>query len=242
MTVELAVILFTALLVGMSKTGIQGVTLFAVPILALTFGAKESTGIILPMLCFSDIIAVIYYRRSAEWKYIIRLVPPAIVGFFVALLVDYYVAPEGFKQLMGFCLLIGVVLMLWAEFKNISNKITESKLFGMSFGLLGGFTTMIGNAAGPVMSIYLLSMKMPKLSFVGTSAWFFLVVNYLKLPLQYFVWNNISLDTLKFTFYGIPFMIIGAVIGIVFVKRIPEKGFRYFILGVTIVSSILLIF
>ena len=101
---------------------------------------------------------------------------------------------------------------------------------------------MIGNAAGPVMSVYLLSMRLPKYSFVGTSAWFFLVVNYLKLPLQIFVWDNISFATIALNIISIPFMVVGAIIGVYLVKKIPEKKYRIFIIVVTILSTVVLFF
>ena len=108
--------------------------------------------------------------------------------------------------------------------------------YGPAFGLFGSFTTMIGNAAGPAMAIFLLSVKMPILSFVGTNAWFFLTVNYLKLPLQYFAWNNINLTTLAIDACAIPFVLVGDYIGIKIVKWLSERAFRIFTTVVTIIS------
>lgn len=231
-----------ALLIGMSKTGVQGITLLAIPLMAINFGAKPSTGLILPMLCFSDLIAVCYYRRTAEWKYVLKLLPAAIIGFFLAIAVDKLIAADGFRKLMAVCIFMGLFVMFWMEKKENDNKMIMSWWYAPLFGLMGGFTTMIGNAAGPVMSVYLLSMRLPKYSFVGTSAWFFLVVNYLKLPLQIFAWKNISFTTLIINATTIPFMIIGALIGIYFVKKIPEKNYRTFIIAVTILSTVMLLF
>lgn len=237
------VLLFTcALLIGMSKTGIQGITLLAIPLMAINFGAKPSTGLILPMLCFSDLIAVCYYRRTAEWKYVFKLLPAAIIGFFLAIAIDKLIPANEFRRLMAICIFMGIVVMFWMEKQQKDNKLITSWWYAPAFGLMGGFTTMIGNAAGPVMSVYLLSMHLPKYSFVGTSAWFFLVVNYLKLPLQIFVWDNISVETIILNAFCIPFMIAGAIIGIYFVKKIPEKNYRTFIIGVTILSTLMLLF
>ncbi len=235
------ILFFTALLIGMSKSGIQGITLLAVPLMALTYGAKPSTGIILPILCFADLMAVLYYRRKAEWKYVLRLLPAAIAGFVVALLVDRFIPATQFKQLMGGCLLAVLIVMLWSDLRGKENTISHSWWYGPLFGLLGGFTTMIGNAAGPVMAIYLLSVKMPKYNFVGTNAWFFLVVNYLKIPLQIFAWGNITTSTLLMDAYTIPFVLVGGVLGVFLVKKLPEKGFRYFTMAVTCVSVIMLL-
>ena len=237
------VLMTSALLIGMSKTGIQGITTISIPLLALFFGAKESTGLILPMLCFADLIAVVYYRRWAEWKYILRLLPAAVAGFFVAILVDKIIPAESFKVLMGACIFAGVIIMLWSEKRGTQmEKITEKWWYSPSFGLTGGFTTMIGNAAGPIMSVFLLSMRIPKMSFVGTSAWFFLVVNYLKLPLQIFVWHNITSASITLNLLTIPAILAGAVLGVWFVRMIPERAYRIFIIVITILSALALIF
>ncbi|NDW19592.1 sulfite exporter TauE/SafE family protein [Dysgonomonas sp. 216] len=230
-----------ALFIGMSKTGIQGVSLLSIPLMAMIFGAKPSTGIMLPILCFADLMAVLYYRRIAEWKYIFKLLPSALIGVSIALLVDKVIPPEEFKQLMGICLLVVFLFMLWAELKGKENNISAHWWYAPSFGILGGFTTMIGNAAGPVLAIYLLSMKLPKYSFVGTNAWFFLVINYLKMPVQVIVWNNINTSSLILGSLAIPFVVVGGISGIKLVKKLPEKGFRYFTIIMTFVSVLLLI-
>ena len=232
----------SAMLIGMSKTGIQGISLLAVPLMAMTFGAKASTGLILPILCCADLMAVLYYRRIADWKYVLKPLPAALVGFALAIWVDRLVPASQFKHLMGVCLLLVLLVMFWNDWKGKENSQSSAWWYGPLFGLLGGFTTMIGNAAGPVMAVYLLSLKMPKYySFVGTNAWFFLVINYLKIPLQVFAWHNISPTSLALDACTIPFVLIGAVIGISLVKKLPEKGFRYFTTAVTCISVIMLL-
>lgn len=232
----------TAIFVGMSKTGIQGLTILTVPLLAMTFGAKPSTGLMLPILCFADIIGVCYYRRQAEWKYIVRLLPMAVAGFFLALWVDNMIPAAGFKHLMGACLAMVLAVMLWTRWRGKENVLIDKWWYSPLFGLLGGFTTMIGNAAGPVMAIYLLSTRMPKLAFVGTNAWFFLCVNYLKLPFQIFAWHNINFTTIAIDACAIPFVLLGAFLGIRLVKFLPERGFRIFTTVVTIISVLVMLF
>ena len=226
---EWCAVIFCGLCVGMAKTGINGLGTLVVPVLVIVFGAKPSTGILLPMLCVADLIAVAYYRRSAEWKYIIRLLPWALAGFAVALLTERQIPDKGFKTLIGVCILAGLLVMLWSEYCGKNGKsasVPSGWQFSALFGVAGGFSTMIGNAAGPIMSVFLLSVRLPKNAFVGTAAWFFMIVNFLKLPLQYFVWNNISGDTLLFDLALLPAILIGAWIGIVFVKKVSEKNYR----------------
>jgi uncharacterized membrane protein YfcA len=160
----------------------------------------------------------------------------AIAGFFLALWVDNMIPATEFKHLMGACLTLVLVVMLWSQWKGKENLLIDKWWYSPLFGLLGGFTTMIGNAAGPVMAIYLLSTRMPKLAFVGTNAWFFLCVNFLKLPFQVFAWHNINLTTLAIDACAIPFVLIGAFLGIRLVRFLPEKGFRIFTTTVTIIS------
>lgn len=242
-----------ALSIGMSKTGVQGIMLMIVPLMAMAFGAKESTGVILPMLCMADIIAVAYYKRIADWRIVAKLLPTAILGFLLAIGVDGIV-PDGqlassagtpssftFRQLMGWTLMLALVVMVWSEVFGKENKWSKRWWYASIFGLLGGFTTMIGNAAGPVMSVYLLSMRKVKMEYIGINAWFFLVVNLLKVPLQAFVWDNITWDSFLLNLTMLPVIGIGAIIGVWIVKLLPEKAFRRFIQIVTIVSVLLMI-
>ena len=230
----------SALCIGMSKTGVQGMMLLIVPYMAMAFGAKESTGVILPMLCMADIIAVAYYKRIADWKVVAKLLPTAILGFFVAIAADSYIPSGEFRRLMGATLALALGVMLWSEIFGKENRWMHKGWYAALFGLLGGFTTMIGNAAGPVMAVYLLSMRKDKISYIGINAWFFLVVNLLKIPLQIFVWHNISWDTFRLNLTMLPVIGIGALLGIRLVKLFPEKVFRRFIQAVTILSVILM--
>jgi uncharacterized membrane protein YfcA len=240
-----ALIIFSCICFGMSKTGINGISTVAVPLFALIFGAKESTGVVLPLLCFADLFAVIYYRRHAEWKYIIRLVPWALAGFALALWVDRFISSNrGFKILIGICVLAGLGVMLWSDFAKSRKKgeleAPTAWWFAALCGILGGFSTMIGNAAGPIMSIFLLSMRLPKTGFIGTAAWFFLIINYLKIPLQLFFWHNITVKTLRFDLAVIPFILLGVWLGILFVKKVSEAQYRTAVYALTIISALLL--
>ena len=230
-----------ALSIGMSKTGVQGIMLMIVPFMAMAFGAKESTGIILPMLCMADIIAVAYYKRIADWKIVAKLLPTAILGFFLAIGVDNMIPAGQFRQLMGWTLLLALIVMLWSEIFGKENRWMHKWWYAAIFGLLGGFTTMVGNAAGPVMSVYLLSMRKEKMEYIGINAWFFLVVNLLKVPLQAFVWDNITWPSFSLNLLMLPVIGIGAWLGIKIVKLFPEKAFRRFVQVVTIISVILML-
>jgi uncharacterized membrane protein YfcA len=238
---QLGAVVFAALCIGLSKTGMAGITTVIIPVMAVIFGAKESTGVILPMLCFGDILAVIWYRRNAAWKHIIRLLPWAAAGFALALAVDRFVPGRLFKILIAICILGGLVVMVWNDRRKKGVKqAPASWWFAAIFGIMGGFSTMIGNAAGPVMSVFLLSMQLPKESFVGTGAWFYLLVNLFKLPIQHFVWHNITAGGLILDAMMIPVIVLGAVLGVLLVKKISEKYYRALIYALTILSAALL--
>lgn len=219
-----SILALAGLCIGMSKTGVQGMMLLIVPYMAMAFGAKESTGVILPMLCMADIMAVA------------KLLPTALLGFLAALFVDKLVPAQGFRQLMGWTLALAMAVMIWSEIFGKENRWMHKWWYSALFGLLGGFTTMIGNAAGPVMSVYLLSMRKEKMEYIGINAWFFLVVNLLKVPFQIFVWDNITWGSFSLNLLMLPVIGIGALLGIRLVKLFPEKAFRRFIQIVTILS------
>lgn len=230
-----------AVILGMTKTGIQGLGILTVPVFAYLFGAKNSTGILLPIICFADLMAILYYRTNLKLKNIFRLLPWTLVGLVLALLVDHLIPATGFKQLMAFCIMLGLIVMFWSERKEQISEITDSYWYAPLFGLMVGFATMIGNAAGPILTVYLLSMRLPKYEFVSTAAWFIMFVNLLKVPLQVFVWDNISLEIFLLDLYTIPFLALGAVIGVRLVKIIPEKLFRKLMIILTVLSAFMLL-
>lgn len=240
-TSEWVLFFLCAVILGMTKTGIQGLGILTVPIFAYLFGAKNSTGILLPIICFADLMAIMYYRTDLKLKNIFRLLPWTLLGLVLALGVDHLIPDTAFKQLMAFCILLGLIVMFWSERKDKANALTSSIWYSPLFGLMVGFATMIGNAAGPILTVYLLSMRLPKYEFVSTAAWFIMFVNLLKVPLQVFVWDNISLEIFLLDLYTIPFLAIGAMIGVRLVKVIPEKLFRKLMIVLTILSTFMLL-
>jgi uncharacterized membrane protein YfcA len=241
-TFEWIWVLLCGLMMGMSKSGVNGLGTRVVPVFAVIFGARPSTGLLLPMLCMADIMAVAYYRRSARWKHIWRLLPWAVAGFGAALLVDHLVPSRYFRILIAISILIGLPLMIWKEKKGAEVDASAHPWMAPLFGLLGGMATMIGNAAGPIMSVYLLFMRLPKQNFVGTAAWFFLIVNLLKLPLQWLVWDNITMETLRFNFMLFPAIVLGILAGIWLVRYVSERNYRNLVLLLTLISTLMLFF
>lgn len=230
-----------AMFVGMSKVGVPGVSMLVVPTLAIIFGGKASTGILLPMLMMADIFGVSYYHRHAEWKYLWKLLPWAFVGVGIALWVGEVVNDIWFKNIIAILVFLCIGLMLWRDRRSSNQMFPDTWWFAALMGVLGGFATMIGNVAGPIFAIYLLAMHLPKNVFIGTGAWFFLIINFSKFPLHIFVWKTINWQTLSLDVILLPAIALGAFLGIQLVKRISDKLYRTAVIIVTALSAFLLL-
>lgn len=228
-------------LIGMAKTGLSAFALIGVAILAALFGGKASAGIALPLLCFADLLAVWYYNKHANLKYVFKLLPWVFIGIIAGLLTGNLISDQVFVTLIGVIILVCILLMIFLNYRSQSIDLSKYGWLSLPAGFMGGFATMIGNAAMPIITIYFLSMKLPKNEFIGTGAWFFLIINIIKLPLHFFFWQTISIQTLLFDAVLIPAILIGAAFGIFIVKKIPNKGYTLFIVAATIISSVMLI-
>jgi hypothetical protein len=235
-------LLLSALIIGMSKAGLSGFGLAMVPLMAMIFGAKESTGVILPMLIAADIMSVVYYHQHAVWKHIVRVIPWAAAGIVTALIVGNSINSSQFRLLLLTIVWIMLLLMLVNDIRSKRGaEITENHFFASLMGTTGGFSTMIGNAAGPVFTLYFLAMKLPKKEFIGTSAWLFFILNTGKLPLQALVWKNINQYSLMAGLVSLPFIALGMFLGIHIVKLLPESFYRIFVIITTLLTSLLLL-
>ena len=235
------VLFLCAMLMGMSKVGIPGISLFVVPVLALIFGGKASTGILLPILMMADWFAVMWYHRHAKWNYLWKLLPWAIAGIAIALWVGEVVDDNWFKNIIAIMVFVCIGLLLLKDRKSGGNYFPDTWWFAAAMGVLGGFATMIGNVAGPIFAIYLLAMHLPKNNFIGTGAWFYLIINTIKFPLHIFIWETITWQTLKLDITLFPGIAAGAFLGIWLVKKIPEQTYRSFVIIITALSAFLLL-
>lgn len=232
-------LILCAIIVGLAKTGVVGVYHLVIPVLAMIFGGKDSTGFLLPILILADIIAVTWYRRSAQWKHIGRIYPAALIGVLAATWVGQFLSDEVFKILMGIAVLTGLGIMWYME-RRKEKSVPTNRWFAILMGLLAGFATMIGNAAGPLMAVYLLAMQLPKNAYIGTTAWFFFLINLTKLPFHIFVWETVRWESLSLGLTMIPAIAIGGFAGIWIVKKIPERYYRPAVIAATVFSAILL--
>ncbi|MDF2942221.1 MAG: putative permease [Herbinix sp.] len=234
-------VIITAFLIGFSKTGIGGVMMLAIPILASAFGGRDSTGIMLPMLLVGDIFAILYYRRSVEWRNVITPLPWAFIGLALGVIVGNYISDKTFVMLIGVIVLFCLSILVYTEKKGKNFIVPSDAWFYILVGILSGFASMIGNAAGPIFSVYLLALGFKKNNFMGTNAWFFFIINFTKIPLQIFVWHNIGIKSLTITVLMIPIITIGAILGFFILKKINEKYFRYLVIVMTAIAALKLL-
>ncbi|MDT0544691.1 MULTISPECIES: sulfite exporter TauE/SafE family protein [Streptomyces] len=241
-----------ATLVGFSKTSVSGANTVSLAIFAAVLPARESTGILLPLLIIGDLFAVYTYRRHADWATLVRLFPAVAVGVVAGTVFMLWADDAAVRVSIGVILLVMASVTLWrrraaSRAAGEKKEATEAgqdqaqghsgaRLKAGSYGVLGGFTTMVANAGGPVMSMYLLSAGFRKLGFLGTSAWFFLIVNVAKVPfsvgLGLIDGRSLLLDA------GLALCVIpGAFLGKAIADRINQLLFERLVIAATVVGG-----
>lgn len=230
-------IALAAFIIGLSKAGLKGIDMLNVTLMAIVFGGKASTGIVLPLLCAADIMAVTYYHRHCRWKYFWKLVPWMMLGILIGVFTGRDLNEYYFRKVMAIIIIITVIIIVAMEFRK-SVSIPTNKAFAASMGLISGFTTMLGNLAGAFSNIYFLALRLPKNDFIGTAAWVFLAMNLFKLPFQVFYWNNITSSSLKTDLVLLPALIAGFWAGLKIVEKIRDDNYRKVVIVLTLIGAI----
>lgn len=230
------------IVIGLSRTAIRGAAFVVIPVFAELFGGKLSTAMVLLMLITGDFVAIRYYFRNADWKLIGRLTPWMLVGVLTGVLVGRFIDDRTFTVLIVLMVLASVGILFWREFRPGERSVPHYWWFSASLGLAGGFSSMVGNAAGPVMNLYFLSMGLDKKDFIGTTAWFFFMMNVIKVPFHAFVWHTISGGMLVFAAIMAVPVLLGTVLGIWVARIIPERPFRIGMMVLVTVASARLLF
>jgi uncharacterized protein len=230
-----------AFILGLAKAGLKGIDMLNVTIMAIVFGGKASTGIVLPLLCVADIFAVLYYNRHAQWNHFWKIIPWMAAGILIGVYVGKDLNEAVFRKAMAMIIIITVVIMIVMEFRKTTNVPTHP-LFVASTGLVAGFTTMLGNLAGAFANIYFLAMRMSKNDFIGTAAWVFLVINLFKLPFQVLYWKNITVTSLKTDLVLLPALALGFWAGLKIVARIKDDNYRKIVIVLTLIGAMFIFF
>ena len=230
-----------ALLVGISKTGIAGLGILSVVIFAQIMPAKQATGMVLPLLIFGDVIAVASYRRHTQWKFLWKLFPWTGAG----VLIGYY-ALGRINDHQAKVLIASIILaLLGVHFLRKRGVVKEEQPHGWAFapiiGVLAGFTTLVANAAGPLMAIYMLAMQLPKMEFVGTGAVFFLLLNLFKVPFMVNL-GLITAPSFSVNLWLAPVVMIGAWLGRKILVKIDQRVFENLVLILSALAAAKLLF
>jgi hypothetical protein len=243
---QFAVLSFAALLVGFSKTAVSGANTVSLAIFAAVLPARASTGVLLPLLIVGDVLAVLTYRRHAHWPTLWRLFPAVGAGVVFGTLFLMWADDQIVRTSIGAILLLMTAVTLWrrrtADKEDEPDAVTTraGRAKARSYGVLGGFTTMVANAGGPVMSMYLLSAGFRKLGFLGTSAFFFLIVNVSKVPFSVGL-GLIDGPSLLLDAALALFVLPGALLGKWAVDRINQRLFEQIVIAATVVGGLQLL-
>lgn len=229
-----------ALIVGFSKTGIGGLGMLAVVLFAQILPAKQATGIVLPLLCFGDVFAVTLYRQHAQWRHLWRLFPwtgaGVVLGYFAMDRID-----ERQARLLVGGIVLALVAMHVARRRLHGHEAEHGAWFAPTIGVLAGFTTLVANAAGPLMAVYLLAMRLPKMEYVGTGAVFFMLINLFKVPFMVRL-GLIDAASFAVNLWLAPAVIAGALAGRKVLPRINQAAFENLALGLSAVAGVRLLF
>jgi uncharacterized membrane protein YfcA len=231
-----------AFCIGFAKSGFPGAGLANVLIMAQLFGAKESTGVVLPMLICGDIFSVITFHQHARWATIWRMLPPTLAGIVVGWGLMHWLTEAVYPPVIGWIVLTLAALQVWRRWRpDAFEHVPHSRPFAWSMGGACGFTTMVANGAGPVMTLYFLALATPKYELVGTMAWFFLIVNVIKVPFSVDL-GLIHGGSLLFNLLLVPAIAVGIFAGRRFIRLVPQELFEMLLLLFAIIASLRMIF
>ena len=226
---------------GVSKAGMAGLGMLCVVLMAQLIPGRASSGAVLPLLIFADVLAAILFRQQILWTHIRRLALPIFAGILAGCAVLHYMPDAVFKPVIGWMVLGLIALQVAKHFRpELTSGLPHSTAFLWAAGLLTGASTMIANAAGPVATIYLLMFGLPKKEFIATMAWLFLFVNLSKVPFSLAL-GLISVESFALNVVLLPAVVAGLLLGRKFIERLPQGPFTWLVLGLAGASAVKLI-
>jgi len=233
-----------ALMVGISKAGITGLSLLSVALFAHVFpSSKQASGLVLPLLIFGDFVAVLSYRAHTQWRYLWRLMPWTATGVVLGYLALGHISDGTVRVMIGVIIVSLCILGLWRRYLTMQTAQTTGNwhwALAAALGVASGFITLVANAAGPLMAIYLVAMRLPKMQFVGTAAVFFMVLNLFKVPFMVKL-GLITAQSFEFNLMLAPAVVLGAFAGRWLLMRINQRVFENLVLGLSAIAGVLLI-
>jgi hypothetical protein len=234
--------LLAAFCIGMSKAGFSGISMVSVILLAEIYGAKASVGLALPLLIAADLMAYPAFLKHGSWRPVWRLLGPALVGLAIGWWMLAEISNADARRVIGSCVLAMVGLQAVRRWQPVFfDRLADSQGFGLGAGVMGGFSTMLANAAGPVVQLYLMARRVPKMELIGIGARFFLLINLIKVPLngrlalinEASLWENARL---------LPGVIVGIFGGRWLVQRVPQAAFEWMVVIFSTFAGLRLVF
>lgn len=233
--------LFGAACIGLSKAGLAGTATLNVVLMAKIFGAKPSVGLVLPLLIVADFLGFLINRKGGSWRQILPMVPPAIAGVVLGWWLLDRIDNNMARVTIGWTILalLGFNLVLRRKRAELL-ELTRHRTFSWGMGFLSGTVTMLANAAGPVMTVFLLSQRLEKQEHLGVFCRFFLFINLFKLPFSQnagiitapSLWTNLVL---------LPGVLLGVLLGWQILKRIKQDAFEGVLAWLTAFAAVWLI-
>lgn len=241
----IGVVFVAVLLYGFSKTAMPVAGVVAGPMLAAALGPTVAAGFAVPLLLLGDLMGLLYFRQHANWPVMLRIVPGVLVGFVITALLFAFASTTVVARVIGVLLLISVGLEIYRRRSKIDQRVDNDdagprRLEAGFYGTLTGVTTMAANAGGAAMTLYLVKMRVPMLAFMGTSVWFFFILNLIKLPFVIPL-GLITQDSLLANLWFAPVLVIGALIGITTFRRMNQTWFERIALVLSAGASIWLV-
>jgi uncharacterized membrane protein YfcA len=237
--IQIFILLFATMSIGANKAGIHGLTLTAIPLFGMVFGPKAGLAYSLLFNVIADAMAIMQYPLHNK-KMLIKILPLAFLGIAVGTVVGKFLPDRMFALMVSSLVLFMIVLMVlprrWMQF------IQKSRVITWFFGFLGGFTSMVGNIGGPVMSTYLMAQHIDKKDYLSVFSWFFFIMNVVKVGLTIAYWHTISATTVAIDLVFLPMLFLGFWIGAQLVKKLQYKHLRIMVIGFTLLASIHLIY
>jgi uncharacterized membrane protein YfcA len=244
------VALVGAFIVGLSKTSISGLGILFVALFALVLpSTKQATGIVLPLLIFGDFVAVVVFRQHTQWRFLWKLLPATAVGVVLGFIALGRISDPGARLLVG-CIICSLALLSVALRRRRAaadggpadgGAAPLSRFFAPAIGIIAGFITLIANAAGPVMAIYFVTMRMPKMQYMGTVAVFFMLLNLFKVPFMVRL-GLITPQSFEFNLVLLPAVLLGTLAGRWLLAHINQRVFENIVLAVSAIAGLLMIF
>jgi uncharacterized membrane protein YfcA len=232
-----------AFMVGVSKAGITGLSILSIALFNHVFpSSKQASGLVLPLLIFGDFVAVFSYRKHTQWHYLWRLFPWTAAGVVLGYFTLGRISDHSARIMIGWIIVSLAALSFWR--RQTSAPHDEAAIFhwsvGAVIGVTAGFITLIANAAGPLMAIYLVAMRLPKMEYVGTAAVFFMLLNLFKVPFMVDL-GLITVQSFSFNLARAPAVLLGALAGRWLLKRVNQNLFERLVLLLSAIGGILLI-